>query len=269
MKLACRGTIYEGKTVDLRGHTLDGSVIAAAVRGQHRYPAISPVASAAVYGYCGRIHPEMGLRTRTALAMAARSRGCETEYDGRITDLREQLRSETPMEPSLPDRRSQVPEEEIAELREAVATERGRLQAYQDLDAETADIESDLRETARTLSERETERTAAVESRRQRREAAREYRDRLERRRQIADELANRRREARAVLVAKLTPQFESALDSLPGQTPSDPFDAPPVTAALGILRLAQSEAPVVLEVDRFQNPTVAADSLDVPVVRC
>jgi chromosome segregation ATPase len=201
--------------------------------------------------------------------MAARSRGCETEYDERITDLREQLRSDTPTEPSLPERRSQVPDEDIAELREAVATERGRLQAYRDVDADTTDIESNLRETARTLAERETERTAAAESRRQRREAAREYRDRLERRRQLADELANRRREARATLVEKITPRFESALDSLPGQTPPDPFDANPVTAALGILRLAQSEAPVVLEVDQFTHPAAAADYLDLPVVRC
>jgi len=41
------------------------------------------------------------------------------------------------------------------------------------------------------------------------------------------------------------------------------------VPAALAVLRLARTEAPVVLETDHFRCPGAAADWLDAPVVRC
>lgn len=269
MKLHVRGTTYRGRVVDLRHRPVDGRALAAAVREQCRTPAVDAPAATAVYDYCGYVHPELGLRTRTALAAAARSRGRTTSHDETLAELRERVAALDTAEPSLPPARDGVAEGRLAELRESVAASRGRLEARARLDAETAAAEREVREAASELAQRETERTAAEESRRQRREAAREYRDRLARRRRLADRLANRRRDARAELVAAVGDEFEAALAACPGPTPDDPFDASPVTAALAVLRVAATDAPVVLGVDRFGTPTAAADWLDAPVVRC
>lgn len=240
-----------------------------AVRGERCLPAVAAPTPPAVYDYCGRVRPGMGLRTRTALAAAARSWGHETEYDDTIADLRQRLSALATDEPSLPPAREGVPDDRIAALRESAAEARGRLRARDALDAETDTVEQAVRESTTTLAERETERTAARESRHQRRAAAREYRDRVTRRRRLADRLANRRRDARRALVDRLSDRYSRAVDGLPGPTPCDPFETPPVPAALGVLRLARTDAPVVLEADRFNCPSAAADWLDAPVVRC
>ena len=268
MRLRVRGTVYEGRAVDLRGRDVDAAAMAAAVRNETTLP-VAEADATPVYDYCGYVHPEMGLRTRTALAVAARSRGYETSYDGTIADLREDLAAETSSAPDLPPAREPVSGSKIAELRERAASQRGRLQAREGLGAATAEIEGDLRETARRLTECETERTAVEERRTRRRELAREYRDRLAERRRLADRLANRRRDAREMLVDQIRDQFVSALDTVPGPTPSAPFEAPPVTAALAILRLARTPAPLVLAVDRFETPPAAAETLEAPVIRC
>jgi len=150
VKLTLGGTTYEGRVVDLRGRDVDGDAVAAAVRNQRCLPALDTPPAPPVYAYCGYVHPEMGLRTRTALAAAARSRGHETDHDDTIEELREQL----------------------------------------------------------------------------------------------------------------------ATLEAIPGPTPPDPFEAPPVVATLAVLRLARTDVPVVLEVDRFRTPTAAADVLDAPVIR-
>jgi hypothetical protein len=173
VRLTVRGTVYEGRVVDLRTRPVDSKELAAAVRGQRRLPAVDTPPAPPVYDYCGHVHPEMGLRTRTALSAAARTLGVETAHDDTIADLREQLAELATDEPSLPPTRERVPDEDVAALRETVAAARGRLQARQRLDAETAEAEQTVREAAGTLAERETERTAAEESRRQRRERAR------------------------------------------------------------------------------------------------
>ena len=269
MRLHVRDTAYDGRVVDLRHRTVDGRAIADAVRGRRLYPAVDAPPTPPVYDYCGYVHPGMGLRTRTALAAAARSRGHETAHDDAIADLRERLAELEAAEPALPEARGTVPETTVTELREAAATARGRLQARERLNAETTDVERELRETTRTLATRETERIAAEESRHQRREAARAYRDRLARRRRLADRLANRQREARATLVETVSDCYRAALEALPGPTPTDAFDAPPVAAALAVLRVARTDAPVVVATDRFRHPNAAADWLDAPVVRC
>jgi hypothetical protein len=269
VKLHVRGTTYRGRAVDLRHRPVDGQALASAVREQCLLPAVDAPVAPSVYDYCGYLHPEMGLRTRTALAAAARSCGRTTSHDETLSALRERLAALDTAEPSLPPARSGVTEERIAELRESVAASRGRLQARERLDAETAEAEREVREVASTLAQRETERTAAEESRRQRRERARTYRDRLAKHRRLADRLANRRRDARAELVEAVSDEFEAALAACPGAIPADPFDAPPVTAALAVLRVAATDTPVVLGVDRFETPTAAADWLDTPVVRC
>ncbi|MBX0322446.1 hypothetical protein EGH21_05315 [Halomicroarcula sp. F13] len=269
MRLTVRGTTYEGRAVDLRGLGVDGATLAAAVRGDCCLPAVAPTAPSSVYDYCGHVHPEMGLRTRTALAAAGRSHGYETPHDDAIADRRERLASLDPDEPSLPPARDRVPQSTLADLRETAATERGRLTAREALDGDTDAAEQAVREATRTLSERETERAAAEESRRRRRELARAYRDRMAERRRLADALANRRRDARECLVDRLRDRYAAALDAVPGPAPTDPFEAPPVTAALAVLRVARTEAPVVLETARFPDPATAADTLDAPIIRC
>lgn len=273
MRLRVRGTTYEGRAVDLRCRDVDGRTVAAALRGDRRLPAVDAPAPGPVADYCGHVHPAMGLRTKTALAAAARSRGHETAHDEAIADLRDRLAALDPAEPSLPRARAPVDDRTIAELREAAATARGRLTAREELGADTDAVEQRVRETARTLAERETERAAAAQSRRQRRDRAREYRDRQARRRRLADRLANRRRDARRALVESVADEFAAALDAVPGVTTDergdDPLDAPPVPAALATLRLARTDAPVVLETDRFSSPAAAADWLSAPVVRC
>ncbi|MBX0286866.1 hypothetical protein [Haloarcula salinisoli] len=273
MKLHVCGTAYEGRVVDLRCQPVDGATVAAAIRGTWPLPAVDAPAAGPVYDYCGHVHPSMGLRTKTALAAAARSRGHETAHDDTIAELRERLADLDRAEPTLPSARESVDDATVAELRESAATARGRLEARETLGAETAEIRAEVRETTRTLAKRETERTAARQSRQQRRDRAREYRDRQARRRRLADRLANRRRDARRDLVDAVAENFVAALEAVPGppaaDRPDDPGDVPPVPAALAVLRLARTDAPVVVATDRFATPTAAADWLSAPVVRC
>ncbi|MDS0220301.1 hypothetical protein NDI54_02935 [Haloarcula sp. S1AR25-5A] len=269
MKLRVTETTYAGAVVDLRTRTVDGSAIAASIRGQRTLPIVSCPEPPSVYAYAGHVHPSMGLRTRTALAAAARSLGHETPQDDTIADCRERLASLDCSSPDLPEPVDPVSDATIDGLQEAVATHRGRLTARQAVGADDGAVQADLRDTATELSERETRRAAARETRELRRERARAYRDTLEERRQLSDELANRRRRARATLVDRLSDAFARAIETVPGRVPSDPFDADPVTAALAVLRLARTPAPVVLETDRFSSPTAASDCLDAPIIRC
>ncbi|WP_277542301.1 DUF7856 family protein [Haloarcula laminariae] len=272
MKLYVRGTTYEGRAVDLRCRPVAGGDVAGAVRGVRSLPAVDAPAPGPVYDYCGRVHPAMGLRTKTAVAAAARSRGHRTTHDDALAELRERLADLDRAEPTLPRAREPIDDDAVATLRERVAATRGRLEAREALGAETEAVEQRVREAAQTLAERETERAAAEQSRRQRRDRAREYRDRQARRRRLADRLANRRRDARRELLERVSDAFAATLDAVPGPVPGDaddPLDAPPVPAALATLRLARTDAPVVVETDRFPSPAAAADWLDAPVVRC
>ncbi|EMA34523.1 hypothetical protein [Haloarcula japonica] len=269
MKLRVAGTTYAGAVVDLRTRDIDGRIIAASIRGQRRFPAVSCPEPPAVYAYTGHVHPSMGLRTRTALAAAARSRGYETPQDDAIAECRAQLAELDCSPPELPDPVDPVPESTIDGLQEAVATHRGRLTARQAVGADDEAVQAALRDAATELSERETRRAAARETRELRRERARAYRDTLEKQRRLADELANLRRNARATLVDRCADTFARAIEAVPGPVPDSPFNADPVTAALAVLRVARTPAPVVLGTDQFRSPTAASDCLDAPVVRC
>ncbi len=269
MKLRVAGTTYAGAVVDLRTRNVDGRTIAASIRGQQSFPVVSCPEPPSVYAYAGHVHPSMGLRTRTALAAAARSRGHETPQDDAIAECRTQLADLECSPPDLPDPIDPVPESTIDGLQEAVATHRGRLTARQVVGADDGAVQADLRDAATELSERETRRAAARETRELRRERARAYRDTLEEQRRLADELANLRRSARATLVDRCADAFARAIEAVPGPVPDSPFDADPVTAAMAVLRVARTPAPVVLGTDRFRSPTAASDCLDAPVVRC
>lgn len=269
MKVWIDGTTYRGRAVDLRARDIDGRTVAAAVRGARRYPPVDAAAPSRVYDYAGHVHAEMGLRARTALAAAARSRGHRTAHDEEIARLQAALSDTAPSSPSIGQPSAPVSDDAVAELREAVAKHRGRVQARETLDRDASGARSDLRETAARLTERETEQTATTQARERRRERARAYRDEAAERRRLADRLANSRRDARAELVESVADQFRDAVGDAPGPTPADPFDADAVTAALAVLRVARTDAPVVVAVDRFGDPAAAADWLDAPVVRC
>lgn len=269
MKLRVGPTTFAGRVVDLRSWPVAGEAVAAAVRGQRCQPAVEAPEPTAIYGYVGHVHPGVGLRTRTALAAAARSRGEQTPVDDDIAAIRERLGELEPATPSRTTLAEEVADRELASLQEAVGVHRGRLQAREALDADTADAQADLRDAATMLAERRTARTAAEQSRQRRRDELREYRDRLAERRRLEDRLANRERDARARLVERLRGEFERAVTEAPGPTPDDPFEADAVTAALAVLRVARTPAPVVLAVDRFRTPEAAATWLDAPVVRC
>ncbi|WP_276273459.1 hypothetical protein [Haloarcula litorea] len=269
MRVVVDGRVRTGRAVAVGDLPVGGAELAAAVRGERDRPTVEAPSPTPVYDYCGRVRPEMGLETRTALATAARSLGATTPRDETIAALRSELDDLSPAQPSRPPALDPPSADRLAALRETAATERGRLDARTALDAETDGIEQTVRSATRELTEAETERTAAVEQRVRRREAAREYRDRLDERRRLADRLANERRAARAHLVDSFTDRFRDALAAVPASVPPEPFEAPPVAAALAVLRLGHTPAPVVLEVDRFDSPAAAADALDAPVLRC
>ena len=256
--------------IDLRGRDVDGAELARAIAGDEPTPLVECPEPAPLHEYVGHVHPAMGLRTGTALAAAARSRGATTRFDDAIAACRDRLDAMQPARPSLPDQPTPVPADDILALRERVAAQRGRVDARESADSADAEAaRADLRETVAELTERVTEQTAAEQARERRRDVARSYRDALAERRRLADRLANLRREARADLVEQFADPFAAAVDTVPGSTPTNPFDADPVTAALAVLSLADVSAPVVLEVNRFPTPLDAAARLDVPLCRC
>jgi chromosome segregation ATPase len=213
----------------------------------------------------------MGLRTRTALAEAARARGYSTHLDRRIRACRERLADLSADEVSAVAEREAVAAagDETDRLREKTAKLRGELAARREADeSETPPVAERFRQAARELSEAETSATAARQNLRRRRREARDVRDRLERRFELEDELANLQRRARSLLVDRVRDAYTSAVATVP-DSPSgtDPFDTDPVTAALAVARVADFDAPVVLGCGRFDTARAASAWLGAPVV--
>lgn len=263
MILRAAGRTWCGAVVDLREADVDPAAVAAAVRGDSSpYGAHCPPPGE-VHRRAGFVRPGMGLEPRTALAAAGRSRELSTPHDQVLRRVRERLASfEGP--PDSPRTGSASGAADVERERERVAELRGRVRALEARGHDAADERAALREAARRLSELETERVAAVETRL----GAREARDRRERRLRLQDRAANLARDARAHLVRELRGEFAAAVDALSADTVDEPFRAPPVTCALAVLRVARVRAPVVLAADRFEGPERAARWLDAPVVR-
>ena len=232
-----------------------------------------------LHDHVGCIRPEMGLRTQTALARAARTRGLGTPQDPDIDSVCVNLvalangdESDEVAEETGTATRYESPSaggEDVDALRERVATARGRLQARRRNGLDPTPAAEALSEAIAALSEAET----ATAARRQRREVARTEaraeRDRLDKRLRLEDRLANLKREARAHLVDEVREPYRECLNALPGHEPGeDPLEAPAVPAALAIVRLATIRAPVVLAVDRFASPAAAGEWLDTALIQ-
>ena len=233
--------------------------------------AVDAPAPGPVHEHVGHVRPGMGLRTRTALARAARSRGLETPHDDALASVRDRLAATSVEEGDITSRRRAVAEAatETERLRERVATVRGKLQAAREHGGDAGAVSEELASAVRQLSETETDSLAARQRFERVREHARERRDRRERVRKLEDKLANLERDARAHLVEQLADRYADAVADAPGaERVADPLDADPVTAALAVGRLASLSAPVVLACDRFASAAAASRWLGAPVVR-
>lgn len=242
-----------------------GCVVVDGHRLEHDCPEPGPV-----HEHVGHLREGMGLRTRTALAAAGRSRGLETPVDDDLAAARHSLAtlSSQPANPTTVRRDLADARQDTARLRETVANIRGELMARREAGLPTASTADSLEDAIRRLAEVETRRTAAAEALEREREATRTRRnDHLERFR-LEERVANLERSARAQLVAQLEGPFATAVERVPGTpTPSNPFDAAPLTAALAIARLADVSAPLVLECEIFASAEAASEWLGAPVI--
>lgn len=223
-----------------------------------------------LYEHVGCLRPEMGLRTRTALARAARTLGRSTPYDDELSAARESLADLAATDEHGPDGRQSVAaaETETERLRERVATARGRLIARRENGLDTTPAAEALADAITDLSEAETREAAARQSLERDRESRRARRDRQERRFRLEDRVANLERKARATLVDEVRERYEDALETLPGAVHGDdPLAVDPIPAALAIVRIAATPAPVVVALDRFDSARAAHEWLDAPVL--
>ncbi|MFB6142618.1 MAG: hypothetical protein ABEJ30_04665 [Halorientalis sp.] len=272
MMLTVDGHVRTGRVIDARPLPVDADAVVAAVRGESAPPdvAIEAPAPGPLHERIGHVHPGMGLRVRTALAEAGRTRGLSAPEDEALAEARERLASLDIPDDAGASLGGTAPETgaDVDALREEVATLRGRVGALRERDADPGETEAALRRAVTRLSEVETERVAD----RQRRDAARsrlrDARDVHERRLELEDEIANLERAARASLVDRLADEYRRAVAEAPGPTPQDHFAADAVTAAFAVGRVAAVDGPVVLTADRFPAPAAAADWFEAPVVK-
>lgn len=264
---------------------VDPAAVATAVRresGPDDRIAVSCPDPSLLHDSVGCISADMGLRSRTALARAARTRGITTPYDGDLRAAREELEAIDVDTTPLAAHRERVAETESAVDRARVraAEARGGLRERRENGMGAEEAEDRLDDALRDLSEAETSAIAARQAYDRARERRRDRRDIRERRRRLQDRAANLERRARSHLVDQLRDGFRDALATVPGSTlePEDDgsasdgaehdlFEADPVSAALAIARLGEMAAPVVLAVDRFDSPEYASEWLDAPVV--
>jgi hypothetical protein len=266
--------VRHGRAIRIDQH-VDGPAVVAAVRDGTTDDeiAVDTPQPDPVYDHVGYLHSEMGLRTRSALAKAERSRGQTTPYDEQLAQARkrrESLSADTG-EKTLQARRQAVAAQtrQTEQRRERVATLRGKLQAAREHGEESAAVAQELEAAIRELSEIETAVEAARQQLETARQAARQRRDERERIRRLDDQIENLQRRARAHLVEEATDRYAEAVAAAPGSDdPADPFEAAPVTAGLAIARIASLSAPLVLGCDRFESVTAASEWLDAPVLK-
>lgn len=240
--------------------TEDGTTVAVTARTPHP-----------VHERVGCLSPEMALRIRTALAIAARARGLGTPYDRTLQRARQRLAAfEDPdVETKAARKRLATAQAETDRLRERVATIRGRVQARETHDLPTDPAREQLEDAARKLSEVETEATAARQSLDREQQRARRAREDLEERFRLEDRVGNFERRARAHLVEQVRDAYAAAVADVPGVAdPSDPFGVDSLSAGLAVARVADFDTPVVIAGERFESARAASRWLGAPVVR-
>jgi len=270
VRVGCR--TYEGTALDLRDAAVSADALAAAIADPDDERVRCPPPGPA-YEHVGVIDPELSLSLPAAVAAAARSTGATAPQDEALAAVRAELDSLTVPPVDLADARRAVAEarRDEAALREQVARLGGRVEARRAVDAGTDAVEADLRDAARRLSEAETERLATEQTLDRATAAARDARDARERRLELRDRADNLRRAARATRAARHYDAFAEAVravpgDAAPGAGPTE-FEGDDVTAALGVARLADLDAPVVLACERFAGPAAASACLGASVV--
>jgi hypothetical protein len=258
-----------GEAVVVDGVT--ANAVAEAIRDGHGRVTVTAPEPGPLFQHVGVVTDGMGVRVRTALARAGRSRGMTTGFDDELARARERLAAMTPEAEESTEARQRVATAGTDErrLRERVSELRGRLQAVREGGGDEAAVQASLADAVRELSEVETERIAAEQTLEAAEERARESRDRRERRFELEDRVANLERRARSRLVDRLRAEFAAALAAVPGEeaTPPDPLDATGTTAALAVARVGDPTAPLVVDCERFDDAASAAAWLDAPVV--
>jgi len=268
--------VHRGRAVSLVRQVDPGTVARAVREGTVNGPEATVSVTARtpnrVHERVGCLHPEMGLRVRTALAAAARARGVWTPHDAPLRRARERLAAFDVDGVETADARRQLASAraDTDRLRERVAAARGRLEAREELGADTEPARERLEAAARELSEAETTAAAARQSLDRERREARAARDALDERMRLEDEVANLERRARRVLVDRTRDAYAAAVADAPGgpADAADPFAADPLTAGLAVARVADFDAPVVVACDRFSGARAASRWLAAPVVR-
>jgi chromosome segregation ATPase len=267
-----------GRAIGLSGVSLNGETIVRAVRDEN--DVVECARPGPLHEYVGWIRPGMELRTRTALAAVARSRGQSAPQDEKRERVLERLsglpaatvEAEAEMETETTlRRRLAMMNEEIDRHRERVARLHGQVQALRENRETAVEATNALEDAVRELSECETEHAAAEQALKRARERQRQRHDVRDEQLTLEDRAANLAREARRYLVRELEAEFETTVEIVPGATTARTgmgFDADPVTAALAIARLGVIEAPIVLECNRFLSAGVAADWLDAPIIQ-
>lgn len=274
--MICRidGSAFRGRVVTL-SQPVDAKAAARAVReGSDESGSLSVLARTPhpVHERVGCLRPEMAVRTRTALAEAARARGYRTASDAALERARERLAEFDAADVETADARKDLAAAaaETDRLREHVATIRGRIQERTEhgMDAEPASER--LEAAARELSEVETRAAAARQTLDRKRREAREVRDTLEARMRLEDRVANLERRARATLVDRVRDAYAAAVADAPGgpDDPADPFDVDGLTVGMAVARIADFDAPVVVACDRFESGRAASRWLGAPVVQ-
>lgn len=275
IRVRVRAVVHEGPAVTV-AQSVSPSAVVDAVRGDGpAHVDVSGASPGPVHDHVGFIHDGMGLGHRTALARAGRSRGMETPHDEELARLREKrarldeaIDDEQSSNPATHRERIAATEAEIGRLREAVASARGKLDVCRANDLETATAEEELQNAIKALSERETEHHAARELLERSRATRRETRERFEERLRLTDRIANLERSARACLVDDLRETYCGIFRRISVlNQPTEPFEAPPVDAAIAIASIADLSAPIVLAVDRFEDTAAAREILDAPII--
>ncbi|WP_137286557.1 DUF7856 family protein [Halorussus salinisoli] len=274
MKVRLAGETRIGRAIDLRDVDVDATTVVDAIRGENGDDptvAIDCPDPGPVHEHVGVIRAEMDLSLRPALAAAARSRGRTAPQADELAAVRDRLDALDVSEIDLERARRRVADASDAaeELRERVATLRGRVQALREASAGTAvdmdAAETELEDATRRLSEVETERIAAEQALARARERARANRERRRERLRLADRESNLRRAARERLADGMRDAFADARDAVPDGASV----GGPVETALAVARAAEMDAPVVLVrgVDSFGSVEEASRWLDTPVV--